>query len=223
VLIFAAIMVGVICGVINGTLVTIFRINPIITTLGTMMIFRGICYILTSSKILYISSEVFSFIGRGYFWGIPISLIILIAVYAGTGYMLKFTAFGRKVYCVGANPNASYLAGININKTRMYGLIFSSVMASVAGIISASQVGAAIPTSGLGAEMEIPAAVLLGGISLTGGKGKLSGTFLGLLILVIISNGLTLLSVQSYYQMLIRGLVLILAVAIDSLKGGGYK
>lgn len=219
----AALAVGLACGAFNGVMVTVFKINPIITTLGTQMIFRALCYIITSSKSLSTDDPAMNYLGRGYLLGIPVSLWILVLVYLVLAFIVKYTSFGRSVYAVGANANASYLAGINIRRVRIGGLMVSSTCAAVAGILAACQVGASIPSNGVGAEMEITTAVLLGGLSLAGGKGKLSGTFLGLILLTVINNGLTLLSVQSYYQMLVRGVVLVLAVLIDSLRGGGYK
>lgn len=219
----AALAVGLACGAFNGVMVTVFKINPIITTLGTQMIFRALCYIITSSKSLSTDNPAMNYLGRGYLLGIPMSLWILVIVYLVLAFIVKYTSFGRSVYAVGANSNASYLAGINIRRVRIGGLMVSSTCAAVAGILAACQVGASIPSNGVGAEMEITTAVLLGGLSLAGGKGKLSGTFLGLILLTVINNGLTLLSVQSYYQMLVRGVVLVLAVLIDSLRGGGYK
>lgn len=218
-----AIAAGVLCGAFNGLMVTVFKINPIISTLGTQMIFRALCYIITSSKSLDANHPVMSYLGRGYLFGVPVSMLILIVIYLVLAFIVKYTSFGRSVYAVGANSNASYLAGINIRRVRVGGLIVSSTCAAIAGVLAAGQVGAAIPSNGVGAEMEITTAVLLGGLSLAGGKGKLSGTFLGLILLTIINNGLTLLSVQSYYQMLVRGVVLVLAVLIDSLRGGGYR
>lgn len=223
VLVIIGLLVGVACGLLNGTLVTVFKISPIIATLGTMNIYRAICYILTSSKILAINNEFYNFIGRGFFLGIPMSLWIMLVVYGVIAFILKCTTLGRKVYAVGANPNASYLAGINIKRVRIAGLVISALTASIAGIVSAAQVSSAIPGSGVGQEMDIVTAVLIGGLSLAGGKGKLSGTFIGLLIITVINNGLTLLSVQSYYQLLVRGIVLVLAVLIDSVRGGGYE
>jgi ribose/xylose/arabinose/galactoside ABC-type transport system permease subunit len=217
------ILVGVVCGLVNGALVTVFKIAPIIATLGTMNIFRSICYILTSSRILGIDNPFFFFIGRGFFLGIPMSLWIMAFVYLVVAFILKATPFGRMVFAVGANPNASHLAGIDVKSVRLGGLLISAVTSSIAGIVSAAQVSSAIPMAGVGAEMDIVTAVLIGGLSLSGGKGKISGTLLGLIIIVIINNGLTLLSVQSYYQMLVRGVVLVLAVLIDSMRGGGYK
>ena len=219
----SAIATGMLCGAFNGIMVTIFKINPIITTLGTQMIFRSICYIITQSKIVNIDQPTMNFLGRGYLFGLPTSIWVLGAVYLVLAFMVKYSSFGRGIYAVGANPNASYLAGINIKRVRIGGLMVSSVCASVAGVLAACQVGATIPSNGVGAEMEITTAVLLGGLSLAGGKGKLSGTLLGLILLTFINNGLTLLGVQSYYQMLVKGLVLVCAVLIDSFRGGGYK
>ncbi len=219
----AALVVGLLCGAFNGVMVTVFKINPIITTLGTQMIFRALCYIITSSKSLSTDNTVMNYLGRGYLLGVPVSVWVLVLVYLVLAFVVKYTSFGRSVYAVGANANASYLAGINIRRVRIGGLMVSSTCAAIAGILAACQVGASIPSNGVGAEMEITTAVLLGGLSLAGGKGKLSGTFLGLILLTVINNGLTLLSVQSYYQMLVRGVVLVLAVLIDSLRGGGYK
>lgn len=219
----AAVFVGMLCGLINGILVTVFKINPIITTLGTQMVFRSLCYIITSSKSLTTNNQVLNYLGRGYLLGVPVSIWLMMAVYLVLSFVVKYTAFGRSVYAVGANSNASHLAGINVRSVRIRGLMVSSTCAAIAGMLAACQMGAAIPANGVGAEMDITTAVLLGGLALAGGKGKLSGTFLGLILLTIMNNGLTLLSVQSYYQMLVRGAVLVLAVLIDSARGGGYK
>jgi len=191
--------------------------------MGVMMIVRSLCYIVTGTETRLLIHPFFKYIGRGYFLKIPVSLWIFIIFFGITYFLLGYTDFGRKVYAVGANPDASYLAGINVKRIRTWGLIFSSVSASIAGIILASQIGAAVPSAGAGSELDIVAAVLLGGLSLSGGKGKVSGTLLGLIILLLLNNGLTLLGLGSYYQMMVRGIVLLLAVVIDSIRGGGYK
>ena len=158
----AALAVGLACGAFNGVMVTVFKINPIITTLGTQMIFRALCYIITSSKSLSTDNPAMNYLGRGYLLGIPVSLWILVIVYLVLAFIVKYTSFGRSVYAVGANSNASYLAGINIRRVRIGGLMVSSTCAAVAGILAACQVGASIPSNGVGAEMEITTAVLLG-------------------------------------------------------------
>ncbi len=218
-----AIVVGVCCGIVNGIILTVFKINPFITTLGTQLIFRALCYIITSSQTLYVQNPVMEFIGQGYFLGLPTSVWLMVVVYIVLAYVVRYTSFGRSVFAVGANSNASFLAGININRVRILGFVISSTCAAIAGILVTAQLGACLPQSGVGSEMNVTTAVLLGGLKLGGGKAKLSGTFLGLVMITIIDNGLTLLSVESYYQMLVRGCILVLAVLIDSIRGGGYK
>ena len=218
-----AILVGVCCGIVNGVILTVFKINPFITTLGTQLIFRALCYIITSSQTLYINNPVMGFLGQGYMLGIPTSVWLMVVVYLVLAYVVRYTSFGRSVFAVGANPHASFLAGININRVRILGFIVSSTCAALAGVLATAQLGACLPQNGVGSEMNVTTAVLLGGLKLGGGKAKLSGTLLGLIMITIIDNGLTLLSVESYYQMLVRGCILVLAVLIDSIRGGGYK
>jgi len=222
--ILAAILVGFACGSFNALCLNVFKVNPIITTLATMLIFRSLCYIFTGAKNTIFSSPFFDFIGRGYvFKIIPVSLIGLIVIFIITSYILNITVFGRKVYAVGANPSASQLYGISVKKIRTAGLIISSVCSSIAGIFMMSQLGAIIPRAGVGSELEIPASVILGGLGLAGGRGKMSGTILGICIIALIGNGLILAGVESFYQDLAKGLVLLIAVVIDSIRGGGYQ
>ncbi|PKL21440.1 MAG: ribose ABC transporter permease [Spirochaetae bacterium HGW-Spirochaetae-4] len=219
----AVLACGVVLGGINGLIITRMRINPIITTLGTSLIFRSLAFIMTSGRYIAIDNEVMNYIGRGYFLGVPNAIWFMIFVYAIFYYMLKYTAFGRKIYAVGGNADASFLSGINVKKIRFQAFMISGIMAALAGLMMSAQVSAGMPTAGEGAELDVIVAVILGGISLSGGKGKILGTLLGVLILAVLKNGLTLLSVQAFYQMLIRGLVLILAVFLDTLRGGGYR
>jgi ribose transport system permease protein len=147
----------------------------------------------------------------------------MLGVYGVLFYILKYTSFGRKVYAVGGNPTASYLSGISLNKTRFGAYIISATVAGVAAVLLTSQVSMSLPTAGQGREMDGIAMVILGGVSLTGGKGRVIGTLLGVLIISVLANGMTLLSVPAYYQMLIKGMVLILAVYVDSLRGNKYN
>lgn len=214
---------GIIMGVINAFVITTMKINPIIATLGTQLVFRAIAFISMDGKYIQIDNKVFNYIGRGYLLGLPITIWVMLFVYIIIFYVLKYTTFGRRLFAVGGNPTASFLSGINVNRVRFIAFVISSLTAAIAGILLAAQVGAAMPTAGQGSELDVIVAVVLGGISLSGGKGKISGTILGVIILCLLNNGMTLLSVQGFYQMLIRGLVLIFAVFLDSLRGGGYK
>jgi ribose/xylose/arabinose/galactoside ABC-type transport system permease subunit len=217
------VLLGLIMGVVNATLVTVFKIAAIITTLGTMQIFRGTAWLIKDATVM-VKDPVLIALGRGRMFGvIPyvtiIALVVLIIVY----YLLNFTSFGRKVYMVGGNERASYLSGINVNRTKFTAFVISGLTAAIAGFLIACQVGAALPQSGAGSEMNTIAAVILGGISLSGGKGKMSGTILGILILQTINNGLTLLSVNAYFQMVVSGGVLLIAVMIDVVRSGALR
>ncbi|MEI6387176.1 MAG: ABC transporter permease [Spirochaetota bacterium] len=217
------VLLGLLMGIINATLVTIFKIAAIITTLGTMQIFRGTAWLIKDATVM-VTDPVLIALGRGRLFGvIPyvtlIALVVLIVIY----YLLNFTSFGRKVYMVGGNERASYLSGINASRVKFISFVISGLTAGMAGFLVACQVGAALPQSGAGTEMNTISAVILGGISLSGGKGKLSGTILGILILQTINNGLTLLSVNAYFQMVVSGGVLLIAVMIDVVRSGALR
>jgi ribose/xylose/arabinose/galactoside ABC-type transport system permease subunit len=217
------IVLGLFMGVINSTLVTVFKIAPIITTLGTMQIFRGVAWLIKDATVM-VKEPIFIRLGRGRLFGVvPYVGIIAIIILLITYYILKYTAFGRKVYMVGGNEQASYLSGINSNKVKFLAFVISGLTAGIAGFLLACQVGAALPQSGSGTEMATISAVILGGISLAGGKGTIAGTILGVLILQVINNGLTLLSVNAYFQMVVSGSVLLLAVMIDIIRSGMLK
>lgn len=218
-----ALVLSLVCGTINAVLLTVGRIPPIIVTLGTMNVYRACAYILTGAKNLTLNDDVLRFIGQGRVLGIPTSVIVLIVAFLLAAFVLKYTTFGRQVYAVGANPRAAHLSGINVNRTRFIGMLCAAFSSGVAGILAAGQNMASIPSSGVGSEIDITTSVLVGGLGLTGGKGSIVGVFLGMTILMVINNGMTLLSVQSYYQQLVRGIVLLLAVLIDSIRGGGFK
>ena len=215
-------VVALICGAINGASVAFLRINPIITTLGTMLIYRALAYKITEAKAMGVEGDFFSAIG-GRFLNIPVSVYIMLVVYLMVYVVLKYTAYGKRVYAVGGNPQASYISGIDVRMVRFWGMVISSLAAGLAGIIFVSQVGATVPTAGNTGLMDVVTAVILGGISLSGGKGRIEGTLIGVLILAVLSNGMVLTSVQGYYQMLVKGLVILLAVYVDSLRGGGFK
>lgn len=210
-------------GFINSTLITVFKIAAIITSLGTMQIFRGAAWLIKDSTVM-VKDPVLLAIGRGRLFGvIPNIAIIAVIVLVTTWYILRFTSFGRKVYMVGGNEQASFLSGINSNRVKFIAFTISGFTAGIAGFLLACQVGAALPQSGAGTEMATISAVILGGISLSGGKGTISGTILGVMILMVINNGLTLLSVNAYYQMVVSGTVLLLAVMVDIIRGGALK
>ncbi len=220
VILIMVVVLGLLMGVVNATLISVFKIAAIITTLGTMQIFRGTAWLIKDATVM-MTDPVLINLGRGRLFGVvPYVTIIAVAILIIVYYTLNFTSFGRKVYMVGGNERASYLSGINVNRVKFAAFVISGLTAGIAGFLLACQVGAALPQSGAGTEMSAIAAVILGGISLSGGKGKLSGTILGILILQTINNGLTLLSINAYWQMVVSGGVLLVAVMIDVVRSG---
>ncbi len=221
--ILAGLAAGTSVGVANGFVVTKLRINPIIATLASAGIVRGIAFLLTSGQSKALADPAFQVIGRSNVGGVPGSLIIAIVVVAITYVVLRHTTFGRMVYAIGGNPVASALAGININRWRMLFFMVSSFAAALAGIVLLSRLGTVIPTAAMGTELNTIAAVILGGTSLAGGAGSVQGTVVGVLILGTLVNGMTLMNIDAYWQAIVAGIVLILAVATDRLRTGGYR
>lgn len=226
--IIGALAVALLCGLINASLLTFGRIPPIIVTLGTMNVFRGIAYMLTNAKNIVLmtvsDAGLFRFIGQTRLFGFfPVPLLIMLLMFLLCGFVLSRTRFGREVYAVGANPRAAHLCGINVRKTRFIGMLFASISAGVAGVLSSSIVMTSMPATGVGSEIDITTSVLIGGLGLGGGRGSILGVFLGMFILMTINNGMTLLSISSYYQMAVRGAVLLLAVLVDTIRGGGFQ
>ncbi len=222
-LILLSIVLGIAMGVINSTLISVFKINPIITTLGTMQILRGVAWTITDKTVM-IKDPVMIAFGRGRLFDvIPYSVLVAILFFLLALFVLKYTIFGRKVFMIGGNENASFLSGINAKRVKFAAYVISAVTASFAGFLLACQLGAALPQSGSGTEMTTLSAIILGGLSLSGGKGSMWGTLLGILVLQTINNGLTLLSVNAYVQMIVTGAILILAVLLDVIRSGQLK
>ncbi|MDO4866817.1 MAG: ABC transporter permease [Clostridia bacterium] len=217
------ILVGALGGCLNAFIITKMHVNPIICTMGTQFIFRGGAYLLTDGRYIRITGEpVYSFIGSGKIAGIPFCLIVMAIIYVVIWYVLKYTTYGRQVFAVGGNPKVAQLAGIDTAKIRFISHILAAVTAALGGIITVSQTAAAMAKHGAGNDMDGIAAVILGG-SGVGGKGQVTGTLFGILLLSVLVNGMTLLNVQAYWQQVIKGMVLIFAIFVDSLRGNGLK
>jgi len=219
----AALAAGLLCGVINGFFITVLKLNAFITTIATMQSLSGLAYVLSDGMSLPISDPEYIFIGRGYVLGLPMSLIIMLISFVVFHWISKYTVFGRSVYMIGGNANASFLAGIKVNRMKFLLYLLNGLMTGVAGILLSAQTGAGIPSAAATYNMTALSAVILGGAALTGGKGTIFGTFLGSMVLAILNNGMTLLSVGSYWQSIIIGLVLLFAVSVDAIKGGSLK
>ncbi|QZY54934.1 ABC transporter permease [Crassaminicella profunda] len=218
--IFLAIMitllVGMILGLFNGFLINKIKISPLISTLGTMTIYRGITYIITKGLPVFGFPKSFSFIGQGYLGMVPIPVIILILVYIAGFFILYFTKLGRYIYGIGGNEKASILSGIHVKKVKYMVYVMAGFLTALASIVMLSRINSALPNAGTGFELDVVTAVVLGGISVNGGEGKLAGVIIGSLIMGILSNGMILLNIGEYYQIVVKGIVLLTAVGIDN-------
>lgn len=218
VIILIALCIGPLLGLINGLIITKVGINPIITTLGTLAIFRGICY-MWADQVARIYNYDYILIGQGWLANlIPYSFIYLIIFFVVLALILKFTRFGRNLYTVGGNEYLARLAGINTEKIKLMSYVISGLFCSFAAIVLTARLGSGRPEYGTGAELDVLTIAVLGGVAVGGGKGNYLGTFIALLIIGSISNGLVLLDVPVFLRMVIKGALLILAVSIDALR-----
>jgi ribose/xylose/arabinose/galactoside ABC-type transport system permease subunit len=213
--VFAAIVASAIFGLLNGLLVSKFNIAAFVATLATMTIARGFALVYTNGKPYVLASKSFSTLGQGYLGAIPVPVVILVIVVAIMSIMLNFTKFGRYVYALGGNENATKVSGINVSRVKTWVFVVNGALAGLAGVILASRINSGQPAIGTGFELDAIAAVVIGGTSLTGGVGTISGTIIGSLIIGIINNGLNLLNVSSYYQQIVKGLIIAIAVIVD--------
>jgi ribose transport system permease protein len=205
-------------GLINGLLITKAGINPLITTLGMLSIIRGLAYIVAGGTGIPIADGRFEFLGLGRIGKLPVSVVILIALFILGYFVLGYTQFGRNVYYIGGNEKAAKTAGINVDFTRISLYVLTSMGAGLAGLINAAQLGTTQPKIGTGYEFAVVTAIVLGGISLAGGKGRILGALLGVLIIGTLKYGLEIIGVHSFYQVIAQGSILLVAVAFDQIK-----
>lgn len=212
-------LMGAVLGFLNGILIAYGKAAPFIATLATMTIFRGATYVFTDGNPItgpkMNSSFMFQFMGRGYIFGIPVPIFIMAIVYLILYVLLHKTTFGRKTYALGGNEQAAYIAGVKTKIVTMCIYTISGLMASLAGVILTSRLSSAQPDAGTSYEMDAIAAVVLGGTSLAGGKGRIFGTLIGALIIGTLNNGMNLLGISSFYQQIVKGIVILIAVLID--------
>ncbi|MGI8826447.1 MAG: ABC transporter permease [Chloroflexota bacterium] len=213
----AAIAAGAGLGVLNGFLVTVIEINALITTLGTLAVFRGLTEVLSHGEVVGITG--FSTIGTARpFLNIPMPVIILVLIVAIFWFVLRNTTYGRWMYAIGSNPVAARLVGIRSKRIIFIAFLLSGLCVALGGLINASQLGSASPNTALGMELSVITAIVLGGTSLTGGRGTILGTVVGLLVISVLNNGMVLMNIDPFYQDIARGVLLILAVAFDRLS-----
>ncbi len=216
----AAILIGAVVGFINGIVISKGKLQAFIATLATQTIFRGVTYVFTGGNpISGLKDEVVA-LANSRILGIPVLVIITIIVLLICAYILNQTKYGRYVYAIGGNEDSSRLSGINVDKVKTLVYVISGITAGIAGVIVMSRIGSAAPTAGNGYELDAIAAIVIGGTNLTGGEGSIWGTVIGILIIGILSNGLNLMDVSAFYQTIVKGIVILIAVLIDKKKAG---
>ena len=209
------ILLGIVIGYINGLLVAKANINSFIATLGTMSMIKGAVFVMTNAASIQNRTPNFDWLGTGEILGLPVPLVIFIILCLVVYYLLHFTVFGRNVFAVGGNTAAAKASGINVDKIKIIAFAIGGGLAALTSIISASRMNSGQPSTGTGFELMVISAVVLGGTSLAGGRGKILGCILGILILNILNNGLILMNVSSFYQEIVRGAVILIAVYVD--------
>ena len=218
VIILLALCIGAFLGAINGIIVTKLGINPLITTLGTLAVMRGLAYI-WADQVARIFNPTYSLIGQGFLKNtIPYTLIYLLVIFAALAVLLKFTRFGRNIYLTGGNEHLARLAGVNTNRIKLLSYIISGIFCACAAMVLTSQLGSGRPEYGTGLELEVVIIIVLGGVTVGGGKGNYLGTFISLLILSSIINGLVLVGVESFTRSVIKGSLLIFAISLDAIN-----
>lgn len=216
--ILIAVLFGALIGLINGVLITHVKIPALIATLGTMTSIRGLCYILTNGMPVYGFPKEFDIIGKGYVSFIPVPVIIMAVILLIGWYVLNKTKYGRYLYAIGGNSEAARLSGINVNKNMVLTYVLGGLLSAIAGVVELSRLSSGQPSAGVGFEMTVITSVVLGGISVAGGEGKYFGVVVGIFIMSVLTNGLVMMNVYEYYQQLIKGLVLLLAVGFDQMS-----
>lgn len=213
--IFCGIGVGLLLGWFNGFVITRFKLPPFVATLGMMSIARGLTQLWTGGFPITGLGASFAFIGSGIFLGIPMPVWITAGLVAAFVVITRRTKFGRYLYAVGGNERAALLTGLRVNQIKVRVYMLAGGLAGVAALLQTARLDSATPNAGFGYELDSIAAVVIGGTSLSGGRGSIMGTVLGCLIIGVLNNGLFLLNVSPFWQMVVKGFVILAAVAID--------
>lgn len=214
----SAVVLGSVVGLVNGFVVANLRINPLITTLATLSVIRGLAYVISGGEAIVVSDETLLGIGTDSVMGVPIVVLCLVGLFLAFGALMPRTRFGRYTYAIGSSPRGARLAGIRVSRWLLLFYVLSAALAAVAGFITVARTGQAQPASNMGAELDVITAVILGGASLSGGRGRLLGTFLALAVLAVLANGMILIGVESYWQLVVKGGVLLAAVIWGELR-----
>lgn len=216
-IILGGLLLGALLGAINGMLVNITQLHPFIITLGTTAIYRGLTLIISDARSVFGFDRRFIDIISGRLLGVPVPVIITVVVVAALYFLAQHTKLGRNIYALGGNAQAAWFSGINVKSHTFIVFLISGLCAGVAGVVTAARTGAAEPNAGFGFETFAIASAIIGGTSFFGGRGKIFGVVVGGLIIGVISNILNIVNVQSYYQQIVMGALIILTVTVDKL------
>lgn len=214
----AGLGVGLALGSVNGGLIAFFKIPPFIATLGMMTMARGFAYIYSNGRPVSTLNPDFLWIGGGDIFGIPVPIIIFFTVIVLMHLMLNFTRFGRHIYAIGGNETAARVSGVNLGRTKLGIYAISGLMAGIGGVVITARTQSATPALGMGYELDAIASAVIGGTSFAGGIGTVWGTVVGALIIGVMNNGLDLLNVSPFYQQVVKGVIIIVAIIIDERK-----
>ncbi|MCS7265940.1 MAG: ABC transporter permease [Armatimonadetes bacterium] len=209
--------IGLLCGIVNGSGVTMLRIPPFVATLGMMSIARGIAEVITGGFQISGLPDAFLWWGQGDVFSVPVPVIVALAIILLTWSFLKFTRLGRHIYAVGGNESAAHLSGVPVRWVKMFAYAYCGALAALAGLLATARMGSVRPSDALGYELDAIAASVIGGISLMGGQGSVLGTAVGALLIGVLRNGMVLLDVSAFWQKVVIGVVIIIAVALDYL------
>ncbi|MFK3966595.1 L-arabinose ABC transporter permease AraH [Ensifer adhaerens] len=214
----AALLCGGFVGLVNGVVIAHFRINALITTLATMQIVRGFALIASDGRAVGINDPSFYQLALSKFLGIPTPIWVMGCFFLVFGFVLNRTVFGKNTLAIGGNPEASRLAGVNVSNMRIWIFALQGLVCAVAGVLLASRITSGQPNAATGLELSVISACVLGGVSLGGGRAAMTGVIVGVLIMGIAENVMNLLNIQAFYQYVVRGLILLLAVLLDNLR-----
>lgn len=220
--ILAALVCGFVVGLINGVVIAKFRINALITTLATMQILRGFALIASDGRAVGINDPAFFNIALNKYLGVPAPIWVLGLLFVLFGFVLNRTVFGKNTLAIGGNPEASRLAGVNVDRTRIMIFALQGLVCAVAGVLLASRITSGQPNSAVGLELSVISACVLGGVSLAGGRAAIAGVIVGVMIMGIAENAMNLLNIPAFYQYIVRGVILLLAVLLDNLRSSAW-
>lgn len=210
---------GLIFGIVNGINTAILNIPPLIATLAMQTVLRGIAFLITKALPIKNISPTFKFFGQGYLFGVlPFPLLLMLVMFIFGYWVMHLSYFGRWIYAVGGNIEAARLSGINVIRVRVTTYALCTLFTALAGILMAGRLGSGQPSIGVGFEMDVLTATVLGGVSVNGGKGRIINVFVGVLIMGVLSTGMIMIGLNEYWQWIIKGLVLILAVTMSNIK-----